>query len=433
MDTTHSESRLNLAVLVEIARTLVRREAVAQAICAHAVAGLGLAGASISLITQSTGGPRLESVAAVGQHSSFIREMSLPLDNLTDASRTALGGEPVFVGNPHGRQEDAGRTDGVGRWRDGFGAHAYAVLALTVLEGTIGVLTLEWPTPYVFADADRKNLQLFADVVALVLRSAPSDAPQAPAAEPADESFDDVEFTAFQAYARGLVVPDSVATSWGRPPLARLWTARSPQHPTNGSAAFAEIMGAPSGGVLMAVGAIAAGEVGRASQVTSAGREVLRAAVMHGGSSGEVLGMLGSSMHSQALGASASGIVATFHSATGALEVATAGSVALAILGREGRFELTLPKSPPIGTARVVPTSQLHLVLPGDRIALLSGHVSTLADPNAASKAERALATLPDSGGVECSRALLALVRGEDLVAAVSVLEVAEGPPERAV
>ncbi len=113
--------------------------------------------------------------------------------------------------------------------------------------------------------------------------------------------------------------------------------------------------------------------------------------------------------------------------------VATAGSVALAILGREGRFELTLPKSPPIGTARVVPTSQLHLVLPGDRIALLSGHVSTLADPNAASKAERALATLPDSGGVECSRALLALVRGEDLVAAVSVLEVAEGPPERAV
>ncbi len=358
MDTTHSESRLNLAVLVEIARTLVRREAVAQAICAHAVAGLGLAGASISLITHDGVEPRLESIAAVGQHSSFIREMSLPLDNLTDASRTALGGEPVFVGNPHGRQETTGRPDGIGRWRDGIGAHAYAVLALTVLEGTIGVLTLEWPEPYDFADADRKNLQLFADVVALVLRSAPSEVPHDPAAEQSEGSFDDVEFTAFQAYARGLVVPDSVASSWGRPPVARLWTARSPQHPTNGSAAFAEIMGAPSGGVLMAVGAIAAGEVGRASQVASAGREVLRAAVMHGGSSGEVLGMLGSSMHSQALGASASGIVAILHAATGALEVATAGSVALAILGREGRFELSVPRTPPIGTAQVVPSSQ---------------------------------------------------------------------------
>ena len=152
MDTTHIQSGLNLEVLVEISRTLVYREALAQAICAHACAELGLAGASISLIARDAAEPRLESIAAVGQHSSFIREMSLPLDNLTDASRTALGGEPIFVGNPHGMQADVGRADGIGRWRDGFGAHAYAVLALTVLEGTIGVLTLEWPEPYPFAD-----------------------------------------------------------------------------------------------------------------------------------------------------------------------------------------------------------------------------------------------------------------------------------------
>ena len=177
MDTTHTGSNLNLEVLVEISRGLGSREDLAQAICAHACEELGLAGASISLIARNAAEPLLESIAAVGQHSSFIREMSLPLDNLTDASRTALGGEPIFVANPHGMQADVGRADGIGRWRDGFGAHAYAVLALTVAEGTIGVLTLEWPAPYPFADADRKNLRLFSDVVALMLRSAPSDTP----------------------------------------------------------------------------------------------------------------------------------------------------------------------------------------------------------------------------------------------------------------
>ncbi len=113
---------------------------------------------------------RLDSIAAVGQLSSFMADLSTPLDKSTDATRTALGGDPIFVGNPHGVENGEGKTNGIGRWRNGFGAHAYAVLGLTVLEGTLGVLILEWPEPHPFEEEDRRNLQLFADVVAIVLR-----------------------------------------------------------------------------------------------------------------------------------------------------------------------------------------------------------------------------------------------------------------------
>ena len=353
MDTALTQLRLNLTELVKIARTLEHREAIAAAICAHAVTGLGLAGASINLVTRNAGDPRLESIAAVGQHSSFIREMSMPLDNLTDASRTALGGEPIFVGNPHGVPEDAAQAVGVGRWRGGFGAHAYAVLALTVLEGTIGVLTLEWPEPYPFADADRRNLQLFADVVALMLRPSPSDASQATEGDRPISSLDDASLAAYQANARGLVVPEQVAASWETPPTARVWTAVAPTRVEVDSVAFAEVLGTPHGGVMTAVGTVSAGSVDGAGQATSAAREVMRAAAMRGSAPGEVLAMIGSSLQSQALGAYASGIVATLYSATGALEIATAGAVALAHFGREGRFELSLPETPPVGTGRV--------------------------------------------------------------------------------
>ncbi len=375
---TNIESRLNLEALVEISRTLVYREDLAQAICAHACAELGLAGASISLIARDAGEPRLESIAAVGQHSSFIREMSMPLDNLTDASRTALGGEPIFVGNPHGMLADVGRADGIGRWRDGFGAHAYAVLALTVLEGTIGVLTLEWPEPYPFADSDRQNLRLFADVVALMLRSAPTDMPPADEAERVERSLDTTTVAAFQANSSGLVVPDPVAASWGEPPVARVWTARTQASSDAESIGFAEVMGMPSGGVVAAIGAVSSGPVGDAGQLTSSGCAVMRAAAMHGSPSGEILGMLGGSIDSEGPGASASGLVVSFHSASGALEIAMAGTVALAVLGREGRFELDISQAPPIGMGRSVPACRLRLALPGDRIALLAGQVSAL-------------------------------------------------------
>ena len=148
MENAPRESRLNLAVIVEIARTVERREALAQSNLRSRGRRLGLAGASISLVRHDGGEARLDSIAAVGQLSSFMLEMSAPLDKLTDASRAALGGEPLFVGNPHGVDSDAAKSDGVARWRNGFGAHAYAVLGLTVLEGTLGVITLEWPEPY---------------------------------------------------------------------------------------------------------------------------------------------------------------------------------------------------------------------------------------------------------------------------------------------
>ena len=203
-------------------------------------AGLGLAGASISLISRAPVVRCLESVAAVGQHSSFIREMSRPLDNFTDASRTCSAANR----KTHTRQEDAARPMGSA---DGFGAHAYAVLALTVLEGASRAHS-ERPTPYVFADGGPQAPSSCSRTWSRSCCVPHPAMPRRPRQRPTSRSTTSNSPPSKHMHAvwscRTLV-----ATSWGRPPLARLWTARSPRHPTNGSAAFAEIMGAPSGGV----------------------------------------------------------------------------------------------------------------------------------------------------------------------------------------
>ena len=234
---------------------------------------------------------------------------------------------------------------------------------------------------------------------------------------------DDAELAAYEMNARGLVVPEAVAVSWSEPPVARVWTAVTPAHPPGEAVAFAEVAGVPSGGIMIAVGAVSAGPKGGAAEAVAAGRGVMHAAAAHASAPGEILGMLGSSMRSQASAAWASGVVTVLSPATGAMEIAEAGAVALGILGRGGRFELVLPDAPPVGTGRVPPPCRLQLALPGDRIALLSGRVSALADPACVAKAERILLALPDCGGVETARALLSLVCGEGVTASVAVLE----------
>jgi hypothetical protein len=360
-----------------------------------------------------------------------MADLSTPLDKSTDATRTALGGDPIFVGNPHGVENGETKTNGIGRWRNGFGAHAYAVLGLTVLEGTLGVLILEWPEPHPFEEEDRRNLQLFADVVAIVLRAAPTGASADIAAAAPKPACDDAELAAFAMNARGLVVPDAVATSWSEAPVARAWSAVTPAQPEAGSVAFAEVAGVADGGLLFAVGAVSAGPKGGAAEAVTAGHGVIRAAAAHGSSPGEVLGMLGGSMRSQASAAWASGVVTVLTPATGALEIAEAGAAALLILGRDERFDLVLSDAPPVGAGKGALPSRLQLLLPGDRVALLSGgRISALADPTCVAKAQHILETLPDRGGSETARSLLSLVCGEGLAAASSVLELVEAQAE---
>ncbi len=200
--------------------------------------------------------------------------------------------------------------------------------------------------------------------------------------------------------ARGLVVPDAVAASWSEPAVARVSTAVTPAQPEAGSVAFAEVAGVPDGGLLFAVGAVSAGPKGGAAEAVAAGHGVMRAAAAHGSSPGEVLGMLGGSMRSQATAAWASGVVTVLSPATGALEIAEAGAAALLILGRDERFDLVLSDAPPVGAGKGALPSRLQLLLPGDRVALLSGgRISALADPACVAKAQHILETLPDRGG----------------------------------
>jgi len=420
MDTGARDSRRNIAVLVEIARTAGSQQAAAEAICAHAVDGLGLAGASVGIVRNGTRERHLESVAAAGQLSQFIRDMSTPLGTDTAATRTALGGEPIFVGNPHGVSDSDG-ADGVGRWRNGFGSHAYAILPLGSHEGPIGVLTLEWPEPQPFPAETRDDIQLFADVAALVLRCAPgTQAPVAPDQRPS--RCEDAEVGEFVSNAHGLVVPARLAASWAVPPTARMWTAVTRSRPGGDSAAFTEVMGVPANGFMLVVGTVSTSTGDVADDALRAGRGVVRAAAAHGSPSHDVLGMLESSMRGHPDAAWASAAAATYDPTPGALNLASSGAVALMSLSRDGRFSLTLPESDSAGSRARHAETRMQIVLPGDRLALLSGRVSGLAEPLVAAQAKQALGS---EDGSDAAATLLALVCEADMCGAAIVVEFA--------
>lgn len=448
MEDTPQEPGLDLAALVELARTLEGRDELAQAICALAVAELGLSGASISVVRDSSGEPRLDSIAAVGQLSSFMLDLSTPLDKLTDATRTALDGEPLFVGNPHGIPEDAEKSTGVSRWREGFSSHAYATLGLTVLEGTLGVLIFEWPEPQPFDEAERASLQLFADVVALALRGAKDELTEGNEAAGAGETTADAEaaaaetsagrascaeaaVAAFQMNTRGLVVSEEAARSWREVPVVRVWTAATLAS-SGDAAALAHVAAVPTGGIATVVAAVSGAPVGEAAAVATTGQGVVHAAAIHNSAPGEILGMLGGSLRSYSGSAWASGVAAVLFPASGAFEVAEAGSAAMLLSDRGGRVDVVLAAAPPVGTGAAPPASRMHLLLPGDRIALLSGGRTSFAikDVNRTMKAQRALATLQDHGGPETARTLLGLVCDEGSAASVCVIEMVAVPRE---
>ena len=431
MEETRTESHVDLAALVELAHTIEGTDELAQAICALAVANLGLSGASISIVSDSSDQARLDSIAAVGQLSSFTLDLSTPLDSLTDATRTALDGEPLFVGNPHGVPQDAEKSTGVGRWREGFSSHAYATLGLTVREGTFGVLILEWPEPKPFGEAERENLQLFANVAALALRATPAEQPaQQPESEPPPEpersTCENVDVAAFQVNARGLVVPDAVAQGWREPPTLRIWTAATPADTDPVSVAFAQVTGMATGGVMVTTGTVHAKAEGDAAQALAMGSGVVGAASAHGSPPPEVLGMLGSSIRGHS--AWATGLAVALWPDSGALEIAEAGASALLTLGPGGRLDVAVSTAPPVGASYGPPPSRLQLVLPGDRIALLSsGRIASLADVGHVAKAKRALASLPEHGGAQTARSLLELMCRQGGTASVTLIEVVIG------
>jgi hypothetical protein len=109
------------------------------------------------------------------------------------------------------------------------------------------------------------------------------------------------------------------------------------------------------------------------------------------------------------------------------LEISEAGAVAFMTQRADGLLALVLPDSPPVGTGWVARPSRAQLALPGDRVAFLSGRVSSLAEPACVAAAELVLAGLTDAGGAQTARSLLSLVCGEG-AAAVSLLEIAEAP-----
>ncbi len=430
MDAKPSEQRLNLAVIVEIARTVVRTEAIAQAICAHALAGLGLASASISLVSGETDEPRLDSVAAVGQLSSFVREMSTPLEALGDAGKAALGGDAVFIGNPHGVKEGTEHTPGVGRWRDGLGVHAYAVLGLTVLDGTIGVVTLEWPEPQPFDEADRDSLKLFADVVAVVLQGALLRNGDALATPRAESAHGNVDHAAYSVDSDGAIVSVSDSEPMGATGAQRIWTAVSTPESPEGPTPFAEVMSGPEGVVVLAVGTVSAGPLGGAGGAAATAREVMRAASARGSSPSEILALLGGAMRSHAGVTWASAAVASIRARAGVAEIAQAGSVCALLHRREGRLELGLPEVPPLGGGRGDVASAMHVVLAGDRIALLSGAVAAFADPSHVADANEILLGHQSLKGADTTRELLSFVAGSNAAAAVAVVEMVDSAAE---
>lgn len=423
----------DLAALIEISRAADGRADLAQAVCELAVQRFGLRGASIGLVQDRSGSeePHLDSVAAAGTMSPFMQNLSTPLSNVTDAMRSALNGEALFEGNPHGMTEDADVAQGVGRWRNGFRAHAHASLGLTVREGTIGVLTLEWPDPHPFDADDQSRISLFADLVALALKSVPetpeeppqpeepfADSVTSPAPPPkAADTPGVAEISAYQMNARGLVVPDAAAQSWRELPVARIWTANTPATTGRTSIAFTEVSVASSRRVAMAACTISSASEPIAAEAEASAGTVMRAAAAHGSEAGDVLAMLGD-MARSASGSWASGISAILDPGSGALQVSSGGACLLAIHGRGSRFDLIRADAIAFEPGKAPPSRTL-LALPGDRIALLAGEfVSHLPDEARTARIERILGA-PSLDGVDVATELLSLGANDGTTAVV--------------
>jgi hypothetical protein len=395
----------------------------------EALEGLGFSQASVRMLRHGASGPALETIAAIGGRSTFMLGTVQDLDAAPESERVVSTGTALYVDDRENGADASG--EGVARWKDALEGRGYAVLPLKVADQALGVLTLEWPdrSP---EPRDRAALDIFAGVLALSLQATSeggsADGPAGTSRAVAAPSL--ARVTALEVTDEGALFPPSAGAGMGLAPVAHLHVAATPA--TERHAAFVEAASGPPASVVLSAGVLHA--TGEAAGLVGSAAAVARAAAPNATDAATALGLLAGWIGSESRsGLALSAATALFVPSKNAFAVSTAGACAILLHDHDGRFGMTPPESPPFGgAARPRLETHVRLLLPGDRAAILIGHVAELGHGERAAAARDLMHGLHDRNTADVVRELLATVAPAGQAGAIVLLEAtAEGLPAR--
>jgi hypothetical protein len=396
-------SRLHAALtgVITVAGIAIDSADAAQLVVDALADDLELAQARLYLLTSegdAEGHTHLELAAAAGSHAALTRKMpSVALDTESDIARVGDTGEPEFHGDTHGLgQRPEGGHKGLGRWRSGVSTQASALLPLSVRTRSLGVLSLEWPSPRDFAEEERSDLSAIASTVALVIDSFLAeelervDGPIAPdvivlsepVAEPPvlAEQPARLDVTAQLVVTReGFVLPALNSGPWTDAPALKL-QVRTSAHASEQEATFWDVAGFADGTVVLVVGTVTAPQGGAAATAETI-RNMLRASASQGQGPAQAMGMVAGWLATTGVNSVwISGVMLEIDVEKRWTTWCSAGSAATMMRYGDGRFGVDSANHSPLGA---VAGSQLAsrdaLLIPGDLLALVCGEVDRLA------------------------------------------------------
>jgi hypothetical protein len=392
---------------------------------------LGLSGATLSLVRERDGTMELESVASVGAHAAFARDMSArPLETLADVATAVAEGKPVFVVDSHGPASSPGTETGVGRWRSTISAHATGVLPVRAWGETLGVLTVEWPGSRPLEDRERTLLEAVAGILGVMLHGLELDESHAGTDEPEVAEGPAESIAVYGVTTDGVVVPLSGADFGDVSPVMTLSVATRAGVPDETAIANVGSIGDRSVGFTIGTTTVRGEAPG---SVAGMAIDLLHTYASQGVDPSQALVYLGHAVRATAhedarvsaltcsIEVSGSAIVLTF---------STAGAVMSALRSSDGRLSLELSDSPALSGASTRASRDRHmLLLAGDVAVFASGQVGPLGTARGTSALRSALGNTPD-GGVEAARAILGMFEDRQRAATVLVVEVPRTPRE---
>lgn len=392
---------------------------------------LGLSGATLSLVRRRGETLNLETVASVGAHAAFARDMSArPLESLADAATAVTEGKPVYVVDEHGPASASASETGVARWRSSISAHATGVLPVRAWGETLGVLTIEWPGSRPLGPGERALLESAAGLLGTVLHAMRvAEEGVAGEAEVAAGPQPSVDTAVFGVTDVGVVVPLPEGVSSDLP--VALTASFASRRSGGGEEPVRQIIRTAPGRTGLALG-LAASPGDGAAEVARFARETIQTYASEGLDPAEALAYLEHGVRALAQHDARVSVVGCSVALDGPARSVTfsaAGAAMWAVLSSDGRVSLASSSRAALsatGAGRL--TDHHRLLLPGDRMAFLCGQVGALDSARGRTSVREALEHTAGSG-IEAALRLLDELGDDERAAAVVVIDI-PGPPQ---
>jgi hypothetical protein len=364
-------SRQSLAAHRAVALVAAEADADLLAIVQALKSTLGLSRACIHLLGRDANEGTLRLGADAGAHAAFLIDAeSLPLDSDTPAARAVATGEATWQGDQYDVSvADHENVNGVGRWRGTAQGQASATVPLRVCGRITGALTLEWPEPHGFDEAERGGIEAVAATVALAVEAL--TCPSAPEWESEPRSAP-ARAAAFLVSPEGAVSPAGPGAAAGSA-VARVSVATTGADPGGAGLPFADVFGCDGGAAAVVLGAAGASH-GSVEDYAEAARHMLRGWLARGIGPADALGSLAAWAATQrGAGAWLAVTAVVLDPSRGLVVTGSVGPAVAMFLGAEGRLDVDVEGTPLLGAGVALRASErARLLLPHDRMVLIS-------------------------------------------------------------